>query len=301
MAGTRHWFRGAVQLKGSVLLSVTPRVMVCAMAAAIVVLLHRGGLPVSYPVMGGVIPSIVLGLLLVFRTNTAYERFWEGRKNWGVIVNASRNLGRQIWVSLDGSDPQGHRAKVAALELIVAFALAVKHHLRDERLTDESIGHLLSPAQLAQLQNSMHPPLTIATWIDRFLQGQSQLDPVQRVAMVQLLNQLVDNLGACERILRTPMPLAYSIHLKQLLLLYCLLLPSSVVRDLGLLTIPVVALVSFTLLGIEAIGLEIENPFGHDPNDLPLNAICLGIERNMALLIETPLIETPELTQSGLD
>jgi putative membrane protein len=100
-----------------------------------------------------------------------------------------------------------------------------------------------------------------------------------------LLNNLVDTLGACERILRTPMPLAYAIHLKQLLLLYCLLLPFQVVDELRWWTAPAVALVSFTLFGIEAIGVEIENPFGTDPNDLPLDTICDTIERNIEDLI----------------
>jgi ion channel-forming bestrophin family protein len=281
MTGTRHWFRGAVRLRGSVVPSVSARVMVCALAAAIVSLFHHRGGGVAYPGLSGVIPSVVLGLLLVFRTNTAYERFWEGRKNWGAITNASRNLGRQIWILIEANTETDRQEKIAILRLIVAFAVATKEYLRNKNLTVETIGHLVSPTQLAQLQDSIHPPLAIATWLDQFIQRQTQLDSVQRIAMAQFVTQLVENLGACERILRTPMPLAYSIHLKQLLLLYCLLLPFAIVRDLGFLTSPVVALVSFTLLGIEAIGLEIENPFGHDPNDLPLNAICTGIEEHL--------------------
>ncbi len=281
MTGTRHWFRGAVRLRGSVIPSILPRVMVCAVAAAMVSLFHDQGGSVAYPGLSGVIPSVVLGLLLVFRTNTAYERFWEGRKNWGAIVNASRNLGRQIWILIEANTAADRQEKIEILRLIAAFAVATKEYLRSKQLTVKSIGHLVSPTQLDQLQTSIHPPLTIATWLDQFIQSQTQLDSIQRTAMAKFVDQLVDNLGACERILRTPMPLAYSIHLKQLLLLYCLLLPFAIVRDLGFLTSPVVALVSFTLLGIEAIGLEIENPFGHDPNDLPLNAICTGIEEHL--------------------
>jgi ion channel-forming bestrophin family protein len=92
-------------------------------------------------------------------------------------------------------------------------------------------------------------------------------------------------LGSCERILRTPMPLAYAIHLKQLLFLYCLLLPFQVVDELRWCTAPAIALVSFTLFGIEAIGVEIENPFGTDPNDLPLDKICDTVECNIDDLI----------------
>ncbi|MEA5516524.1 bestrophin family ion channel, partial [Nodularia sp. UHCC 0506] len=107
----------------------------------------------------------------------------------------------------------------------------------------------------------------------------------QLTAMQELLNKLVDNLGACERILKTPIPLAYTIHLKQLLLLYCCLLPFQLVESLGWWTGLIVALISFTLFGIEAIGLEIENPFGYDANDLPLDAICNTMKRNIDDLI----------------
>jgi putative membrane protein len=121
--------------------------------------------------------------------------------------------------------------------------------------------------------------------------------------MHKLLDLLVDMLGGCERILRTPMPIAYAIHLKQLLLLYCLSLPFQMVSSIQWWTGPVVALISFTLFGIEEIGIEIENPFGHDPNDLPLDAICATIQRNIEDLITlapqaacSRLEDEPELT-----
>ena len=111
------------------------------------------------------------------------------------------------------------------------------------------------------------------------------LDVYRLTAMQQLINHMVDALGGCERILKTPIPLAYAIHLKQLLLLYCLSLPFQLVEDLGWGTGLIVALVSFTLFGIEEIGIEIENPFGHDPNDLPLDAICATMQRNIDDLV----------------
>jgi putative membrane protein len=111
-------------------------------------------------------------------------------------------------------------------------------------------------------------------------------------SLQELLNILVDNLGACERILKTPMPLAYAIHLKQLLFLYCFLLPFQIVESLGWWTGLISALVSFTLFGIEAIGLEIENPFGYDENDLPLDTICKTMKRNIDDIISlTPSVQ----------
>jgi putative membrane protein len=133
-----------------------------------------------------------------------------------------------------------------------------------------------------------NPPLEVAFWIGDYLQDQfsrDRLNPYQLANMHRLLDEMVIALGGCERILKTPIPMAYAIHLKQLLLIYCLLLPFPLVREIGWFTGPIVALVSFTLFGIEEIGIEIENPFGRDPNDLPLDAICSTMLRNIEDLI----------------
>jgi len=224
--------------------------------------------------------------LLVFRTNTAYERFWEGRKAWGNIINTTRNLTRHILVAIQEESPIDREEKIAALHLLAAFAIATKLHLRGENL-DELQG-LVTSSQLTQLQTMNHPPLEIMFWLSRYLQEthkHQRLNTFQLNTMNELINILIDALGACERIQKTPIPLAYAIHLKQLLLIYCLSLPFQMVKDLTWLTAPVVALISFTLLGIEQIGIEIEDPFGRDPNDLPLDTICLNIRRNIDDLI----------------
>jgi putative membrane protein len=162
----------------------------------------------------------------------------------------------------------------------------------------------MSSSKYFKLINMNNPPLEIAFWIGDYLQRQHSrncLNAYQLISIQELLNNLVDNLGACERILKTPMPLAYSIHLKQLLLLYCLLLPFQMVQSLEWWTGAVVALVSFTLFGIEAIGLEIENPFGYDANDLPLDAICHAMKRNMDDLISLSLnVRSPEAAELSL-
>ena len=282
-----QWFQSALQLRGSVIPSVLPRAFVCGLFGFFISILHYSGFSVSLPILGSLIPNIVLGLLLVFRTNTAYDRFWEGRKFWGILNNSIRNLARQIWVSVDEREPHDREVKIANLRLLVAFAVATKLHLRSEPVNDE-LKDLISPFRYQKLTNMNNPPLEIAFWIGDYMQQQyekNRLNMYQLSAMQKLLNDMVDSLGGCERILRTPMPLAYAIHLKQLLLLYCLSLPFQMVKDFGWFTGVMVVLVSFTLLGIEAIGLEIENPFGHDANDLPLDTICANMRRNMEDLI----------------
>jgi putative membrane protein len=286
-AEKRPWFKTALKLRGSVIPSILPRVLICGLFGVFISILHFFNFPVSLPILSSIVPSIVLGLLLVFRTNTAYERFWEGRKLWGNLVNNVRNLARQIWVAIDEKEPQDFIEKKAALRLLIAFAVALKLHLRQESVNSE-LEHLMSPSKYQKLKSMNNPPIEVAFWIGDYLNRQYDrncLDVYQLTALNQLLNSMIDTLGACERILKTPIPLAYAIHLKQLLLLYCLTLPFQMVKDLSWGTGPVVALISFTLFGIEEIGIEIENPFGHDTNDLPLDNICATMHRNMEDLI----------------
>ncbi len=281
------WFKIALQVRGSVIPSILPRVLLCGGFGVLISLLHFFKWPVSLPILSSIVPSIVLGLLLVFRTNTAYERFWEGRKFWGTLINNVRNLARQIWVAIEEKDPQDIELKKSVLRLLPAFAVALKLHLRQESVNPE-LEPLMSPAQYQKLKSMNNPPLEIAFWIEDYLHEQYEdncVDVYQLTAMKELLNSMIDVLGGCERILKTPIPMAYAIHLKQLLLLYCLALPFQMVNDLSWGTGPVVALISFTLFGIEEIGIEIENPFGHDANDLPLTNICATMQRNIDDLI----------------
>ncbi|MBW4446786.1 MAG: hypothetical protein KME38_07900 [Spirirestis rafaelensis WJT71-NPBG6] len=298
-----YWLKLAFQLKGSVVSAIYKKVIAYGFFGIFVSLLYDLKLPVSQPIFESVIPSIVLGLLLVFRTNTAYDRFWEGRKCWGSMVNDTRNLARQIWVSIDEIKPEDKENKIAVLYLLVGFSVATKLHLRGEPVNSE-LEELIGPFRYLKLKTINNPPLNIAFWIGDYLQKQYKrncLNNYQLIAIQELLNNLVNNLGACERILKTPIPLAYAIHLKQLLLLYCFLLPFQLVESLGWWAGLITALVSFTLFGIEAIGLEIENPFGYDANDLPLETICNTMKRNINDLINfTPHVRShqDDLTNS---
>jgi ion channel-forming bestrophin family protein len=277
------WMEYTLRLRGSVIPAVFPRTLICGLFAVLISAIHALGMPVNVPALASVVSNVVLGLMLVFRTNTAYERFWEGRKLWGSVTNASRNLARQIWVIIPDRTPQDLQAKRAALDLIVAFAVAMKLHLRRETVNEE-LQPLLPTAQYENLKGMNNPPLEVAFWIQDYLQQQHEGDRLnvhQLISLQQLLNTLVDCLGGCERILKTPIPMAYAIHLKQLLLIYCFTLPFQFVTQLGWWTALVVMLVSFTLFGIEAIGMEIENPFGRDYNDLPLDTICDTMKRNI--------------------
>ena len=278
------WFR-LLGLKGSVIPTILPRVAICVIFAIAVTVGHSFGWKLSISFQ--VVPSIVIGLLLVFRTNTAYERFWEGRKAWGTLINTVRNLSRSIWIAIAEQEPTDRQEKIVVLRLLVAFAIATKLHLRSENL-DSEIATLLPTNYYKKLQTMNNPPLEIAFWIGDYLQQsykKNRIHPYQLSAMLKLLDNMVDVLGICERILKTPIPLAYIIHLRQLIFLYCFTAPFELINHLGWLTPLFVGVIAFTVFGIEEIGVEIENPFGHDANDLPLDQICRTMQVNIDDLI----------------
>ncbi|MFN3362077.1 MAG: bestrophin family protein [Pseudanabaenaceae cyanobacterium] len=287
---SRSWLQSALRFRDSVIPAVLPRVVACGLFGEGVFLVEQTlGRDLSPEILSsvGFVLNLVLSLLLVFRTNTAYERFWEGRKAWGTLVNTTRNMARTIWIAVQETCHQDRLDKIAALKLLAAYAVAVKLHLRHSSI-DPELRPFLPPAQFAKLQQMHHPPLEIAFWLGDYAQKQHQWGRLH-VYLLNLIheqiNTLVDALGICERVQKTPIPAAYSIHLKQILLIYCVFLPFQIVDAFGWITGLATVMVTFVLLGIEEIAEEIEDPFGTDPNDLPLDQICHNINRNIEDLI----------------
>ncbi len=282
---TAQWFQVAVSLKGSTIPKILPRALLSVLFGAIVVLIHQQfpqqHLTTLSSITSNVVFNLVLGLLLVFRTNTAYDRFWEGRKAWGTLVVTSRNLARLMQTAIQPTDAVARDRQKQAFHYVIAFAIATKLKLRDQ--SSAEIAGALSPwlpeLERTELAESSHLPLALMSRLAAYLSQELPANPWQSAQEMQ--NSLVEGLTACERIHSTPMPPAYTIYLRRLTLLYCLTLPFYVVEDIGWLTPPLMALISFILFGVEQIGTEIENPFGHDSNDLPLDAICQEIAANV--------------------
>ena len=273
----RKWIELVLTLKGSVIPGVWQRVVVAMIFSLIVTIIYESGLTwIHQPILASLIPGVVLGLLLVFRTNTSYEKFWEGRKLIGGIIISGRSLSRQMWVNLPEKTPADTEEKKTAILLLAGFLMATKLHLRNEAL-DQQLQSIISKNQYLELKEVNHMPLRIAKWIGDYLRklyDLNYIDSIQLSTYNKILDTMIEDETSCERIVNTPIPLAYAIHLKHLLFLYCFSLPFQLVADLYWMTIPAVGVISFALLGIEAIGLEIENPFGYDPNDLPLDYLC---------------------------
>jgi putative membrane protein len=283
-----NWFKVALNFKSSVIRDIKAQVFLSMVVSLIITIVYKNGYSgFSQPILAGLIPGIVLGLLLVFRTNTAYERFWEGWHIAGMTVFIGRNLSRQMWMTIPDNTLENTQEKIGYLRLVAAFFMAMKQHLRHAGI-DEELKSVLSTERCLQLQEATNMPLKITQWIGAYLTkqyNQKTIDTIQFAALNRLLDQFVECLSRCERILAAPMPYSYSIHLRHLLILYCFALPFQVVKDLQLWTVPVVGVVAFALFGIEAIGLEIENPFGYDANDIPLDRLCQKLHNDIEELI----------------
>lgn len=281
------WLELAIDLRSSVISSIWRRVLATMLFALLITIAYNQGLAVNQPILATLIPGVVLGLLLVFRTNTAYERFWEGCKIWYDLINASRIFCRNISTIVIANNSEDLKNKISKIRLVGLLIISIKLHLRNEnanyRIVEFMIAEkIINKEQYLELKQAHNKPIRIIKWLAEYF---SQLYHEKKVINYRLfleLNRSLDQItmlfSGCEQILNTPMPRPYSIHLKHLLLLYCLALPFQFVQQLNWLTIPAVGIVSFALLGIEDIGEEIENPFGYDQNDLPLDRFCQELQ-----------------------
>ncbi|KAG0346190.1 hypothetical protein BG004_002222 [Podila humilis] len=412
---TQWTYPDSLRIRGSVIPSVLYDVMVITVFSAAVMFVHaseyfEGGLNVPNVIA----LSIVVGLILAFRTNTAYDRYWEGRKLWATLDVQIRNFSRMIWVGMKDTTAPPHNAAIGAakgvsmpttaspgvgrgegsssssssssesssspparrhrihnlfgrsssslladastkarnpssatlididgpsqdhslgqeedqervlvIQLLLAFAVSCKHHLRQEfgiryydlenllppgyepcaasegpmtlQLIDKAAGDMHRhfsevPWEIhaGNEEGQMSLPLEIAHGLSLWVIGEARASRIESSLVGNLLssiNTMVDTFTNMERIVFTPIPLAYSIHLRQVVYLYCLALPFTFLESLDWGTVPLMALVSFTLFGMEAIGREIENPFGKDANDLHMDEFCRDLKRELDYLV----------------
>ena len=219
--------------------------------------------------------GIILGLLLVFRTNTAYDRWWEGRKLWGQLVNISRGLSHALDAQLDDHDTE-RRERYSAL--IGSFPAALAAHLRRPR----------AAAAVGTAEPPVHVPNAIARDMHRAVAADIRdgvLPTEARIALQPLLTAFDDVTGACERIRNTPIPFSYSSYVKQFVVLYALVMPFGLVREFGYGTVVASMFTFFATMGLELLAGEIEEPFGTDRNDLPLDDLASRIAGDVATLL----------------
>lgn len=225
--------------------------------------------------------GLALSIFLGFRNNTSYDRFWEGRKLWGSLVNTSRTLTRQILTLVDGPDADpSHKDLVYRL---CAYVHALRLHLRGQKNLSE-LASFIPEAEVRALEKESNPPIAlIQSMGDRFREAwkAGRIDPYHLTVLESSLRDLANIQGGCERIRSTPIPYGYTVLMHRIVGVYCLALPFGVAAQLHQLTPIVVLLISYAFLGLDALGDEIEDPFGTDHNDLPLSQLSRMIEINL--------------------
>lgn len=278
-----QWTDHLLDIRGSMVREILGRVSSCVLwAVAITFAYQLGGdtfQPIAIPETCHTLVGGALALLLVFRTNSSYDRFWEGRKLWGGIVNETRNLVRSASALL-AAEPETVR-EITLWTAVFAWSAMAKLRGRKE------LGPLINalPADVAnEILEADHVPLAVCRRITELLEDarqRGQLDSIRLGMIDQNTQLLMDYLGGCERIRATPMPFAYAVHLRRALIFFVFTLPFALVSRFGWDTPLAVLLTSYIFFGIEEIGVEIEDPFGEDENDLPLEHICESIERTL--------------------
>ncbi|TBX69194.1 hypothetical protein EZL74_07385 [Flavobacterium silvisoli] len=218
--------------------------------------------------------GFVISLLLAYRTNTAYDRWWEGRKLWGALVNNSRNLA----IKLSGILKDEHDKKYLRF-LIPTYASVLAKHL-----SNEEVGQLLFENTELKINLEKHRPNQVAQVIfhkinDLYVTG--KISGEQLIILNTELQSFTEVCGACERIKNTPIPYSYSAFIKKFIFFYVMTLPFGYVFNLGYYVVPVVVFIFYVLASLELIAEEIEDPFGSDANDLPTNKIAANIKKHV--------------------
>ncbi len=225
--------------------------------------------------------GFVLSMLLVFRTNTAYDRWWEGRRIWGAVVNNSRNLALKLSVLIkDTKDREDIR------HLISNYVFSTKNHLRDVYNQEEFTA--TESISLATFAQASHRPNIIAKSLYARiyeLHDRNVLSGDHLIILNEEIRSFTDNCGACERIKNTPIPYSYNIFLKKMIFLYIITLPLFFGAEFKYTTVPITMIVLYVFASIELIAEEIEDPFGFDDNDLPLDDICKRIKTNLTEIL----------------
>lgn len=222
--------------------------------------------------------GFVISLLLVFRTNTAYDRWWEGRKLWGGLVNNSRNLAIKLSAMLkDENDRKFFR------KIIPTYANVLHKHLHDS----ETSRQLFDDVDL-EIDHHKHKPNQVKRMMFHKindLYDANKITGEQLIILNDELQAFTDICGACERIKNTPIPYSYSAFIKKFIFFYTMTLPFGYSVSLGYLVAPVVVFIFYVLASLELIAEEIEDPFGEDENDLPTKKIAENIKKHVEELI----------------
>lgn len=228
--------------------------------------------------------TFAISTLLVFRANSAYDRWWEGRKLWGALVNNSRNLA----LKLNAIIPVAASNERAFFNAMIGnYAFALKNHLRNQYHTEEFESTPDFNKETLEPQKHIPNQIALRLFLEmEQLKKKGNINEMQMLYVNQELSSFTDICGACERIKNTPIPFSYSVFLKKIIFFFVMTLPFSLAISMGFFCIPVTAFIFYVLTSIELIAEEIENPFGEDANDLPTETIATNIRKSVHEIFE---------------
>ena len=284
------WVQMLFHFRGSIVLRIRLRLAAATVWAILVDLFfeHLYELPewMSLSIMPFQLIGLAMAICLGFRNNTSYDRFWEGRKLWGALVNTTRSLTRQTLTLMNAPAEEAdalaeeQRAQVYRL---IGYVHSFRHRLREEDTLEELERYLPAAEREALVEERNRPVAILQTLGDRYAEAwrRGWIDTFHLPIFERSLEELTNIQGGCERILATPIPFAYNVLMHRIVAVYCFALPFGILKSLGDLMPLVVFMISYSFLGLDAIGDEIEEPFGTDPNDLPLTALSRMIEVNL--------------------
>ena len=296
------WLRMLFVWRGSVLPQLLPRLMGLGLFSGLVVYFQGHVFAYKIPLTPAPFTFIgtALAIFLAFRNNVSYDRFWEGRKLWGALLIDTRSLTRQA-LTMSGL-PEDSPRIAYFVSLLIAFSYALKHQLRQTDPLDD-LKRLLPAPFVSSLQAARFKPVQLLVEMGRWLkegQQEDRIDMSLLLAFDQNLNRLSAIVGGCERLANTPIPYTYRVLLHRTVYSYCCLLPFGLVDSTGWMTPVLVVFTGYTFMALEAIGHEIEEPFGVEPNDLALNGLSQALEASLLELIGKPVADTPGRCQQAI-
>jgi ion channel-forming bestrophin family protein len=272
----KNWWTLLFVWRGSMMKQMLPQLIIVT-ALSVVAVLTEGKLfyhKVPLNATPFTLVGVALALFLGFRNSSAYDRWWEGRKLWGALVNTMRTLTRQaLTMTSDAPD------KRVFLNMLVAFTYAMRDQLRGDSFARSA--ELLPPALAAEVDGARYKPFIIlramGEWVtERYKEG--ALGEITMSAIDRNLVELSNILGGCERIAATPVPFGYSVMIHRVVYFYCALLPFGLVDSIEWMTPAVTIIMAYSFIALDSLAAELEMPFNRDENDLALDAIALNIE-----------------------
>ncbi len=244
----------------------------------------RISIPVSVPMILGTVISLLLG----FRSNQAYDRWWEARIVWGAIVNDSRTLGRQVLSFLqDEYSPEVARFKERYIRRQMAWTYALGRSLRNEDPL-VNLGAYLDAGDMKAASRYSNVPTALLELHARDLKYALQMGWINRYQQVEMdgtLTRLCDSMGKCERIKNTVFPSTYSLYIHFALNLFIMMLPFSLIEYFGFMEVPVVIAIAATFMLIEKMAIHLQDPFENKPTDTPMTTISKNIERDLKQML----------------